>query len=290
MNLTVLQDASERIHYRDPAIPIYVSRGDLKRFSNMSALCHWHEDVELLLPLQGYLTYNIDGEKVTVPEGTAIFVNARHMHYGFSADGTDCDYLCITFRPELLCAGEEVKNRYVLPIVTAPSFKYLLLSPSVPEHRPLLDDVRRIDSLHVQMLPGFELLEISCLFQLWQGIFQLAQDSIAEAVSSDGNVLILKQMLEFIRTQYSERISVDAIAAAGGVCRTKCCQVFRQYLGTTPNDYLNSFRLEKGMELLKSTNLTITEIAGLCGFSGGSYFTELFTKQKGCSPKAYRKS
>ena len=178
MNLTVLQDASERIHYRDPAIPIYVSRGDLKRFSNMSALCHWHEDVELLLPLQGYLTYNIDGEKVTVPEGTAIFVNARHMHYGFSADGTDCDYLCITFRPELLCAGEEVKNRYVLPIVTAPSFKYLLLSPSVPEHRPLLDDVRRIDSLHGQMLPGFELLEISCLFQLWQGIFQLAQDSI----------------------------------------------------------------------------------------------------------------
>ena len=51
-----------------------------------------------------------------------------------------------------------------------------------------------------------------------------------------------------------------------------------------------NFRLEKGMELLKSTSLTVTEIAGACGFNSASYFTELFTRQKGVSPKAYRKS
>ena len=43
------------------------------------------------------------------------------------------------------------------------------------------------------------------------------------------------------------------------------------------------------MELLKSTDMTITEIADACGFSSASYFTELFTRQKGCPPKAYRK-
>lgn len=289
MNLTVMQDGSERIHYRDPTIPIYVSRGDLRRFPHMSALCHWHEDVELLMPLRGYLTYNVSGINQVIREGNAIFVNARHMHYGFSADGTDCDYLCLTFRPQLLCANEEVKNRYVLPVLASPHFTHLVLRESIPEHRPLLAAVRRIATLDQEKAPGYEMLELSNLYILWQGIFRLAGSQLAEAVSTDVNALVQKQMLEFVRTHYQERISVDAIAAAGGVCRTKCCQLFRRYLSRTPNDYLNSFRLEKGMELLKSTSMTVTEIADACGFGSASYFTELFTRQKGCSPTAYRK-
>ena len=48
MDLKVLQDGSENIRYQDPAVPIYVCRGDLAGMTNMSALCHWHEDVERL--------------------------------------------------------------------------------------------------------------------------------------------------------------------------------------------------------------------------------------------------
>lgn len=290
MNLTVMQDGSEQIHYRDPSVPIYVSRGDLRSLSNMSALCHWHEDIELLMPLRGYLTYNVDGTAVTVQEGNAIFVNARHMHYGFSADGTDCEYICITFRPQLLCANEEIQNRYVFPILTSPHFSHMVLRKSIPEHRPLLALICRIDDIYREHMPGFELQELSMLFSLWQGIYQLEEGRIGEAASADINVLIQKRMLMFIRTHYQERITVDAIATAGGVCRTKCCQIFKQYLGRTPNDYLNSFRLEKGMELLKSTNMSITEIASTCGYTSASYFTEMFTKQKGCPPKVYRKT
>ena len=60
-------------------------------------------------------------------------------------------------------------------------------------------------------------------------------------------------------------------------------------MGHTPNDYLNSFRLEKSMELLRTTDMTATEIAFHCGFNSASYFAEIFKKQKGCSPKEYRK-
>lgn len=290
MNLTVMLDGSERIAYPNPAVPIYISRGNLRGLSNMSALCHWHEDVELLLPITGYLSYNVNGTIVTVQEGNAIFVNSRHMHYGFSADGTDCEYICITFRPQLLSANEEIRNRYVLPVLTGTSFTHLVLRKMIPEHRPLLNAICRLDALYYENAAGFELQALGILFQFWQGLYLLAQEKIGEAVSTDVNVLIQKQMLEYIRTHYQERTTVDAIAAAGGVCRTKCCQIFRQYLGCTPNDYLNSFRLEKGMELLKSTKMTISEIADACGFNSASYFTEMFTRQKGCSPKAYRKT
>ena len=119
MNLTVLQDSSEQIHYNNPCIPIYVRRGNLRSFSNLAALCHWHDDVELLLTRRGYLNYNVNGSTVRVAEGSAIFVNSRQMHFGYSADGTDCEYVCITFRPQLLCGNEELVNTFRDKLLTS---------------------------------------------------------------------------------------------------------------------------------------------------------------------------
>jgi len=289
MDLTVMRDGSERISYQDPAVPIYVRRGDLQGMTNMSALCHWHEDVEFLMPLEGSLCYNVNGTRVTIQEGNAIFVNTRQMHYGFSPDGKDCVYVCITFRPQLLYANEEIRNRYVLPVLTSPRLTHLVLRRSIPEHRILLNMLSRLDCLYRSGETEIELRALGQLYLLWQELYTIAGSGRDEAVSTDVNALVQKRMLEFIRTHYQERVTVDEIAAAGGVCRTKCCQIFKSYLGRSPNDYLNSFRLEKGMELLKSTNMTVTEIANVCGFSSASYFTEMFTRKKGCPPKVYRK-
>ena len=67
-NLTVLQDGSERIHYSNPFIPIYACRGNLRGLSGMAALCHWHEEVEFLLPFKGHLYYNINGARLLIPQ------------------------------------------------------------------------------------------------------------------------------------------------------------------------------------------------------------------------------
>lgn len=288
MSLSIMQDGSERIHYENPAVPIYAKRGDLVSFQNMTALCHWHEEVELLVPREGHLRYNINGVTVTVGQGSAVFVNARQMHYGFSSDGSDCKYLCITFRPQLLCANEEIQNRFILPLLTSHALPYMILKREEGQGR-LLDILWEVEGIWQGKEDGFELRAIGKLHELWQGLYTLAADRIGEAISTDANVLIQKRMLDFIRTHYQEHIDVNAIAAAGGVCRTKCWQIFKKYLMQTPNEYLNSFRMEKGMELLKSTRMTVTEIADACGYSSACYFAELFTRMKGCTPTQYRK-
>lgn len=289
MNLTVLQDGSEQIRYNDPRIPLYVRRGDLRSLSNMAALCHWHDDVELLLCRDGYLSYKVNGVQVHVGEGDAIFVNARQMHYGYSADGSDCRYCCIAFRPQLLFGNEEIANRFVLPILTASQTPYVVLTHQNPHHRQLLDALMQIDALYQTQPEGFELLAVSAVYAFWQGFYSLVKNQIEDAAAADVHVLTVKQMLDFIRTHYHEKLTLDSIAASGGVCRTRCCQIFRIYLGRTPNDYLNSFRLEKGMELLKRTRLSVTEIAAACGYGSASYFTEMFTREKGCTPTQFRK-
>lgn len=282
MNLTVMRDGSEQIHYQDPSLPIYICYGNLRELSGMAALCHWHEDIEFLLPIKGHLSYNVNGQHLHIPEGNAIFINSRQMHYGFSSDGTDCEYICLCFKPQLLRSHPLLYDRYVLPLLAGSRLPFLLLEQGKPAHDPLLNLLR-----HIGAFPHRDLSLVGNLYALWQGIYDLSppeQDSPA-----DQNLQSLRQMLTFLSIHYPERIRLEQIAAAGGVCRSKCCELFRKYMGRTPNDYLNSYRLERAMELLRESNLSVTEIANACGFGSPSYFTELLTRQKGCTPTAFRK-
>ena len=95
-------------------------------------------------------------------------------------------------------------------------------------------------------------------------------------------------MVQFIYDHYSEKLSLDEIAHSGGISRTKCYQLFKKYLNRTPLDFLNSYRLENSMNLLHDTELSITEIAYHCGFNTLSYYSEIFKKYKGCTPKEFR--
>lgn len=148
---------------------------------------------------------------------------------------------------------------------------------------------RRVDALYREPPEGYELLAVSALIALGRELYTLVRPQLEASPAADGNLLAVRQMLDYIRTHYPERITLERIAASGGVCRPQCCRLFRQYLGLTPNGYLNSFRLEKGMELLRSTNLSVTEIAA-CGYSGSSYFAERFLQAKGCTPTQYRQA
>lgn len=283
MNLNLSADASERIRYEDPSVPIYVARGDLRSLSGMSALCHWHPEVELLLPLKGHLSYMIDGRKLRIDEGQTLFVNTRRMHYGFSEDGTDCEYLCIVFDPLILSGSEEIKNRYVLPILSDMNFSFLLI-----ESEGFCAMLRELDAAWRNRASGDELLVVGQLLQIWRSLWAQAAAAHDGLTPIHDNTRILREMLSYIRLHYEERLSLQSVAAAGGVCRSKCCRLFKEYLHQTPNDYLNSLRLEHAAELLRETRMGITEIALSCGFHSGSYFTELFSRQKGCTPTAFR--
>ena len=101
---------------------------------------------------------------------------------------------------------------------------------------------------------------------------------------------ILKNMIGFIQQNYTVKISLADIAASGAVGQSKCCKLFAKYIGQTPNMYLTQYRLDKSTELLKNTDMTVTEIAHVVGFSGSSYYAEAFRKWSGKSPSEYRKN
>lgn len=96
-------------------------------------------------------------------------------------------------------------------------------------------------------------------------------------------------MIAYIQKNFREKISLEDIAKAGNVSKTSCCKIFKKYVNQSPNAYLIEYRLRSGLELLRTTDMTVTEICFEVGFNGPSYFSESFHKAFGYSPIEFRR-
>jgi AraC-like DNA-binding protein len=88
--------------------------------------------------------------------------------------------------------------------------------------------------------------------------------------------------------RYAEPLDLDAMAREAGFSRYHFARSFRAAFGETPGVYLSRRRVERAKDLLRSANLTVTEICCLVGFSSLGSFSSRFSELVGMSPTAYR--
>lgn len=96
------------------------------------------------------------------------------------------------------------------------------------------------------------------------------------------------RVLEFIKENYSESISVEDIARSAGLSRTHFSRLFRHVVGQTPYRFLMSFRVERAQEMMQDKQRGLAEIAFECGFSDQAHLSRSFSKETGQSPSAWR--
>ncbi|MGW7467885.1 helix-turn-helix transcriptional regulator [Streptomyces xantholiticus] len=87
---------------------------------------------------------------------------------------------------------------------------------------------------------------------------------------------------------WAEPLDLEAIAAHAGYSRYHFVRAFRAVYGQTPGQYLSRRRVERAQEMLRTANLSVTEICTLVGFSSLATFSARFKKQTGLSPSEYR--
>lgn len=95
----------------------------------------------------------------------------------------------------------------------------------------------------------------------------------------------MKKSIGFIRQNYKQEITIGEISACAGISERYLRKIFTQYLSLSPLDYLNQIRINKAIELLRITELSIKEICFQCGFKSPQYFSRVFKQQIGISPK-----
>ena len=287
----IMRDASEIVRYDEVGIPLSIREGLLSAYPNHRALCHWHEDIEWVYIRSGQMNYYMNGKRVLLNTGEALMVNSRQMHYGYSENGQDCDFIRILCHPKIFITNSVLYQSYIAPVLSNPSLEYLHLKPEFPEDAEalqLLPEILRIKKEHPA---AYEIEAAALLSLLWCRLLRShpMMPNEAAAKPKEPDLLVQRDMVSYIYSHYSESINLDEIAAAGKVCRNKCCQIFRRYLNQSPIDFLNHYRLEVSCHLLNNTKLSIAEICTACGFNHQSYYSKIFLRTYSCSPRDFRK-
>jgi AraC-like DNA-binding protein/ligand-binding sensor protein len=98
----------------------------------------------------------------------------------------------------------------------------------------------------------------------------------------------LRKAERFIWENYTRKISLQEIAGASGLSAPYFSTIFKEEMGENLSTYLNRLRVEKAATMLTESDLSLSEIAGACGFEDQSWFSKIFKNFIGMSPGKYR--
>ena len=107
-----------------------------------------------------------------------------------------------------------------------------------------------------------------------------------EGTSSEDDAVV-KEMLAFIRQHYREKLVSQDVVDALNYSETFLNKKFKKQMGTTFIEYLNRFRIQKALELLREGRTAVQDVSWQCGIGDYKYFNMVFKKYIGCSPKEY---
>lgn len=94
----------------------------------------------------------------------------------------------------------------------------------------------------------------------------------------------------FAQKNYDQPIGLDELVEASGLSKYHFTRLFHKTTNTTPLQYLTKIRIDRAIEALQKTDLTIDEIARMVGYANGNYFSKVFSKRVGMSPGQFRDS
>lgn len=96
-------------------------------------------------------------------------------------------------------------------------------------------------------------------------------------------------MKGYLQRNYHQKITIGELANYFGYNKAYLSNLFSREVGQTVTQYLHTLRLERGRQLLLTSNYSIREVAERVGIEDEKYFSRLFQKQFRIAPRSYRK-
>ena len=103
------------------------------------------------------------------------------------------------------------------------------------------------------------------------------------------NRIAIEQILTYINENLSEELTLEALSTRAKFSPIYFHKLFKASTGKNLHEYVEEQRIRKAIDLLISTDMTLTQIAYECGFSSQSYFSYAFKRKTGLTPREYTK-
>lgn len=247
------------------------------RACNFETLSHLHKEMEVLLMLEGEAQLHVDGAAISLRKGSLVIIAPYTLHrYTLLAD---CDFYhcCLCFDLDILYDKQlksSLENRSVL-------LPYIIQ-----------DDVRcaglimQVFTTLEEKKPGWDLCAVGNL-SLFFGV--LKEKGYLQENKHPVSQSLYHKIFDYISQNYKKEITSSELAEALGFHRSYFCRLFRKSFGESFQNYLCAYRIQQSKQLLRQTELSVSQIASVSGFASFSYYSKKFKEHNGITPSQYRK-
>ena len=289
MQIITNQFQKELKQHGNEQFPFLVSYQKLSEYESGSFMWHWHPEIEITYVQKGTMCYKVNHMVYHLKEGDIVFNNSGALHSGTMENQKDCAYIPVTFdsRRSYGFFQSTVNSKYVDPVIPYSMLPAICIDQSEPWHKPFREYLLRIIDLD-EKKPDFYELDITiCLQSMWR---LLLEHITYEPQASRENSLEydrIKKILSYIEENYQNKITLNDIAGHIHLCESECTRLFKRHMNTTLFAFLQEYRIERSLEFLQDDQ-PVSAVADKAGFSDPNYYSKVFAKIKGCSPREYR--
>ena len=126
------------------------------------------------------------------------------------------------------------------------------------------------------------------LLQFRNSAIEDMTDRVAEKLRKPRVSGYIEQSRDYVRKHYREKIYLEEVAEALGISPTYLSRLFKRETGQCLQDFINEERVKRAANLLRYSDMGLTEIAQYVNFPNQSYFGKIFKKYTNMTPRAYR--
>ncbi len=278
----------KKAFFHNDNFPIAIVRQD----PHPEVIKHKHQFSELIVVTKGCAIHLIDNKKYPVAAGDVFVITGNRDHQYLELNN--------------LCLINILYDEKDLPIDSWDTKElpgYRALFNLEPEYRQshnfesklrisggdLDKAVQLIDMIDIELLgrkPGFKLYAMGGFMQLLAHLSRCySKLETPESIS----LLRIAEAINYLEDNFQEDVDFDKLASIAYLSRRQFQRIFLNCMHITAQDYLINLRLDFACGLLKNSAQSITNCALDSGFKDSNYFTKIFKKRKGITPKEFRR-
>ena len=100
---------------------------------------------------------------------------------------------------------------------------------------------------------------------------------------------LIRRVIVYIQQEFASPLSLRTVAEVCNINASYLSNLFRTETGTTLTEYINHYRIQKSLSMLKHTQMSIAQVSESVGFLDENYYARIFKKIMGITPKSFRK-
>ena len=278
MYINVAYSADKNPNIEDLTVPLRINNCGYYRVYKSPIIKTEHSegrnDYQLLYIAHGKGHFFFNGKETIVTKGNMILFRPGEpqVYYYYSVDKTEVYWVHFT--------GSEVE-RY-LDHYELPNDKNVFFTGISPDYQWLYNQI--IQELQLKRANYEELLRI-----LLRHILLMINRFIKEDHTQGSDTFNeIERATHYFNENYNKDISIEQYAEEHLMSKNWFINCFKKIMKVTPMQYILQLRISTAKNLLESSTKNISEIADAIGYDNPLYFSRLFTKYVGVSPKEYR--